>query len=115
MSLKNTATREVNNFSKRCKMTKINNKIIAASVISSILFASGMAFAAPQPAPVAVPMNGPMNGQMYAGPNGAQPHHIYKKPVKHQRYVYVRKKNGKVVKVDCWKKQNKHQRVCYAR
>ena len=111
MSLKNTATREVNNFSKRCKMTKINNKIIAASVISSILFASGMAFAAPQPAPVAVPMN----GQMYAGPNDAQPHHIYKKPVKHQRYVYVRKKNGKVVKVDCWKKQNKHQRVCYAR
>ena len=111
MALKNTATREVNNFSKRCKMSKINNKIIAASVISSILFASGMAFAAPQPTPVVVPMNGPV----YGGPISTQPQPIYKKPVKHQLYVYVRKKNGKVVKVDCWKKQNKHQRVCYAR
>ena len=92
-------------------MTKINNKIIAASVISSILFASGMAFAAP-PMPAPMPMNGPAYNN---GPNSVQPKQYYKKPVKHQRYVYVRKKNGKVVKVDCWKKQNKHQRVCYAR
>ena len=91
-------------------------KLIAVSSVVPFVMAASLAFAQPV-------NNGPSNGHENHNqpqqqqqvkkhePQKHQPNKVAKKSNTAKRYVYI-KKNGKTVKVDCWKNANKNLRVC---
>ena len=94
-------------------MKNQNKKIIALASVASLLMTAGIAFAQPQQQHQQQPpvvKDEPAKQAHQDHKNMNEPK-LNRESPKHKRYVYV-KRNGKTVKIDCWKKQNTKLKAC---